>query len=344
MPEDARTSAGFAPRVKDLPGDALAGTVNAVVSVPSGMATAAMAGVNPVYGLYATVFAPTVGGLFASSQLMQIATTGASALAAGQAIAAFPAEQRASALFLLVLLSGLFLVAFGLLGAGKLVRYVSYPVMTAFLSGVAAALVMDQSAQFAGYTSEASTSLGAFVDLLLHVDEFSWNAVLIGSIALVTMIVLGRTPLANIASLIALVVPSLVAFWWQPEGVEIVNDVSEIPSGFPPFAVPDLTMLSPAWCSRPSPSRSSSRSRAPASARPSRTPTAPVLTPPATCWPRALATPPPASSTVCRQVARSARAPSTPRWAREAATPWCSTALPCSPSSWSPRAWSARSR
>lgn len=47
-------------RLTDLPGDALAGAVNAVVSVPSGMATAALAGVNPVYGLYATVVSPTM--------------------------------------------------------------------------------------------------------------------------------------------------------------------------------------------------------------------------------------------------------------------------------------------
>lgn len=62
----------YRPRMRDLPGDALAGGTNAVVSVPSGMATAALAGVNPVYGLYATVVAPTAGGFFASSQLMQL--------------------------------------------------------------------------------------------------------------------------------------------------------------------------------------------------------------------------------------------------------------------------------
>ena len=60
-------------RLKDLPGDALAGVVNAVVSVPSGMATAALAGVNPVYGLYATVVSPTVGSLVSSSHLLRAA-------------------------------------------------------------------------------------------------------------------------------------------------------------------------------------------------------------------------------------------------------------------------------
>ncbi|SNR87730.1 SulP family inorganic anion transporter [Blastococcus mobilis] len=231
-------------RLKDLPRDALAGVVNAVMSVPSAMATATIAGVNPVYGLYATVVSPPVGGLFASSQLMQIATTSASALAAGQAISAYPAEERGPALFLLVLIAGVLLLAFGLLRAGRLVRYISYPVTTAFLSGVAAVLVMDQAAQFAGYQTDRSTSLGSFVQLLLHVGEWSWRSVLVGSIALAIMIALGRTKLSNISSLVALVVPSVVVYLWQPANVRIVDDVSAIPSGLPPFALPDLSLLS----------------------------------------------------------------------------------------------------
>lgn len=243
MAEDDQTSAGWLPRLKNLPGDALAGVINAVMSVPSGMATAALAGVNPVYGLYATVVAPTVGGLFASSQLMQIATTGASALAAGQAVARFPEDQRAPALFVVVLLAGVFLVGFGILGAGKLVRYISYPVMTAFLSGVAAVLVMDQAAQLAGYSTTSDTSLGAFVELILNIDNFSWNAVLIGSIALAIMIGLSFTRLANTASLVALVIPTGLALWWQLSDVELVEDISEIPSGLIPVGVPDLSLI-----------------------------------------------------------------------------------------------------
>ncbi|MGC0251928.1 SulP family inorganic anion transporter [Pseudactinotalea sp. Z1748] len=245
MPETTADEPGPRSRLRSLASDALAGLTTAVVSVPSGMATAALAGVNPVYGLYATVVSPTVGGLFASSQLMQIATTGASALTAGQAIAAYPEEQRGPALFLLVGLAGLFLIGFGVVGAGRLVRYISYPVMTAFLSGVAAALLMDQAAQFAGYSSDWSITLGAFVDLLVSLHEVSWTTVAVGAIALALMVALARTPLANGASLVALVVPTVVAFWWRPEGVELVRDVSDIPTGLPPFALPDLTLLTP---------------------------------------------------------------------------------------------------
>lgn len=241
---EAASEGGIGRRLKDLPGDALAGVVNAVMSVPSAMATATIAGVNPVYGLYATVVSPPVGGLLASSQLMQIATTSASALATGQAIASYPADERATALFLLVGLAGLFLVAFGLLGAGTLMRYVSYPVTTAFLSGVAAVLVMDQSAQFVGYRTEGSTSLGSFVDLLLHVGEWSWRSIAVGTVALAIMVALGRTKLSNVSSLVALVVPAVVVYLWQPADVRIVDDVAEIPSGLPTFALPDLGLLS----------------------------------------------------------------------------------------------------
>src|SRR5918912_1344909 len=117
--------------------DVLAGLINAVVSVPDGLASAALAGVNPVYGLYTSIAAPIGGSLLVSAQLMQIATTSASALAARQAISGYPAEQRDHALFLLVVLVGVCLALFGVLRLGHLTRFVSHAVMTGFLIGVA---------------------------------------------------------------------------------------------------------------------------------------------------------------------------------------------------------------
>lgn len=50
--------------------DAVAALINAVVSVPDGLASAALTGVNPVYGLYTSVAAPIGGSLLTSAQLM----------------------------------------------------------------------------------------------------------------------------------------------------------------------------------------------------------------------------------------------------------------------------------
>src|SRR6478752_1372455 len=89
------------PRRSDLKRDALAGLPGAISSVPDGMAASVLAGVNPVHGLYASIFGPVGGGLTSSTRLMVITTTSAAALAAGSALAGVPEERRSEALFLL---------------------------------------------------------------------------------------------------------------------------------------------------------------------------------------------------------------------------------------------------
>src|SRR5262245_22974989 len=103
--------------------DVVAALVLAVASVPDGLASAALAGVNPIYGLYTSMAAPIAGGLLTSTQLMQVATTSAAALAAGAAIANLSGEARDQALFLLVVMIGLFQVVFGFLRLGRLTRF-----------------------------------------------------------------------------------------------------------------------------------------------------------------------------------------------------------------------------
>jgi len=110
--------------------DGIAGLNSAVSSVPDGMASGILAGVNPIYGLYACMMGPIAGGIFSSTRLMIIATTSAASLSAGQALGGLQAEARANALFLMVVLIGTLQVLFGLLRAGQLTRFVSYSVMT----------------------------------------------------------------------------------------------------------------------------------------------------------------------------------------------------------------------
>jgi sulfate permease, SulP family len=78
--------ASIRPERKSLKQDAIAGVPGAIGSVPDGMACAVLAGVNPIHGLYASFAAPIAGGLTASTRLMVITTTAASALAAGSAV------------------------------------------------------------------------------------------------------------------------------------------------------------------------------------------------------------------------------------------------------------------
>src|SRR4051812_2303189 len=233
-------------RVGTLRHDVVAGLINAVVSVPDGLASAALAGVNPVYGLYTSIAASIGGSLLVSAQLMQVATTSAAALAARQAIAGYPEAQRDQALFLLAVLTGLFLAVFGLLRLGRLVRFVSHAVMTGFLIGVAVVLILDQMAPLVGFSPQGGNEVVQFIDLLAHVTQWNVPTILTGLLALGIAFGLGRTRLAALSSLLALLVPSLLVALLGWEGVQRVVDVSPIPRGIPTPTLPNLALLSPA--------------------------------------------------------------------------------------------------
>jgi SulP family sulfate permease len=225
--------------------DIVAALVNAVVSVPDGQASEALAGVNPVFGLYTSIAGPIAGSALASAQLMQVATTSASAIAAAQAIAAYPEAERAPAMFLLVVLIGVALVLFGLLRLGRLVRFVSHAVMTGFLSGIAVVLVLDQLAPLVGARPTGANVVTQFVDLLAHSGAFDWPTVAVGLLALALAAGLARTRVATLSSLVALVVPTVLVALVGWHSVSLVADVSVIPRGIPMPSLPDVALLSP---------------------------------------------------------------------------------------------------
>ncbi|HKS72444.1 MAG TPA: SulP family inorganic anion transporter [Terriglobales bacterium] len=225
--------------------DVTAALINAVVSVPDGLAAAALAGVNPVYGLYTSVAAPICGSLLVSAQLMQIATTSASALVAGQVIAKYSPEQRDPALFLLVILTGLCLAVFSLLRLGRLVRWVSHAVMTGFLAGVAVVLILDQLGPLVGVASEGRNEIEQLLNLVARFGELNDRTLVTGTLALALMVVLNRTRMASFSSIAALVVPSLLVALLGWESVQRVVDVSPIPRGLPTPSIPDFSLVTP---------------------------------------------------------------------------------------------------
>jgi len=238
--------AGVAPQRSTLKADVLAGLPGAIGSVPDGMAASVLAGVNPVYGLYASFSGPIAGGLASSSQLMVITTTSASALAAGSALRAVPAADRSGALFLLTLLAGAAMILAGLAKLGRYVRFVPHSVMIGFLTGVAANIVCGQLADLTGVDAKGSTSVAKAIYVLFHPGEVSGASLLVGLVALATMVVAYRSRLRQVSALLALLVPSVivaVAGWTE---VALVRDGGAFPKGLPIPSLPELHYLSPA--------------------------------------------------------------------------------------------------
>jgi SulP family sulfate permease len=231
------------PSRRTLARDALAGVPGAIGSVPDGMASAVLVGVNPVYGLYASFVGPIGGGLTSSTQLMVISTTTAAALAAGSALGGLTSAARSNALFVLTLLAGALMVVAAIFRLGRFTRFVSVSVMTGFLSGVATNIVCGQLGDLLGVKANGSFALAKAWDVLTHLGAVDVVPALVGLSALALIVLASRTRISPFASVVALVIPTVLSL--GSSSVQRVEDVGEIPTGLPAPHLPDLGLISP---------------------------------------------------------------------------------------------------
>jgi SulP family sulfate permease len=180
--------------------DAVAGVPGAIASVPDGMASAVLVGVNPVYGLYASMAGPIGGGAAVSTRLMVVTTTTAAALAAGSTLGAFSGADRPEALFLLSALAGVLMIAAGIFRLGRFTRFVSVSVLTGFLSGVAVNIVLGQLGGLLGSPQKGSPAVVKAWNVITHPSDMSLTAAAVGVSALALMVRVSRTTVRSTAS------------------------------------------------------------------------------------------------------------------------------------------------
>src|SRR4051794_14189779 len=112
-------------RFERLRADAIAGLTLGIESVPDGLAGGLLASVNPVFGLNAYLVGTPAGALSTSSAFMAVQATGAMAMVIADVDAVHRAADADRALFTLAILTGLLIIAAGVLRFGRLLRFVS---------------------------------------------------------------------------------------------------------------------------------------------------------------------------------------------------------------------------
>lgn len=226
------------PRREHLKADLLAGLPGAISSVPDGMAASVLVGVSPVHGLYACTAGPVAGGLTSSTRLMVVTTTSAAALAAGSALSGVDPNQRPGALTLLTLLAGAVMVAAALLHAGRYTRFVSHSVMTGFLTGVSANIILGQIPNLLGVPAHGSTNLAKAINALSHPGAINLPSLLTGLAAGAIVALAARGRLAALGAIAAVVVPTVGVALLDASSVARVSDLGAIPRGVPTPSLP----------------------------------------------------------------------------------------------------------
>ena len=99
---------------RNLVPDLIAGFTTAVSSIPDSMASALLAGINPLTGLYTMIIATPLGALFTSSEAMHISTTSALSLAVASSLTGMSPDMKLQAVYMLALMVGVIQITLGL--------------------------------------------------------------------------------------------------------------------------------------------------------------------------------------------------------------------------------------
>ncbi len=228
--------------------DLTAGATLAFVALPQSMAYAMIAGVDPVYGLYAFMVGSIVGAIFGSSRHLQTGPTNASSIIVASSLIPFQEfENLPGLVFLLSLLSGGIQLLAGLLKLGNLTQFLSRSVLVGFIAGAGLLIAVNQLPHLLGIRGRSNESI---FDGIRHVAAELENtqpetmALGVGTILLVVVLnrISPKTPLgvAIIPSyLIAIMAAAAVVMVFRLDQ-QSVRVVGAIPGSLPPLSIPVL--------------------------------------------------------------------------------------------------------
>jgi len=174
--------------IGDLRHDVVAGLTVAIVALPLAMALAVASGVPPERGLYTAIVAGFLISLFGGSRFQIGGPTGAFVVVVFNVVETFGYDGLVQA----TLMAGGILIFFGLARFGSYIKYIPYPVVTGFTSGIAVIIFSSQIKELFGLDIEAVPS--DFVDKwVLYVERFNTiqsQTVAVAGLSLVLIIVL----------------------------------------------------------------------------------------------------------------------------------------------------------
>ena len=232
-------------RRQTLPGDLAAGAVLGIESVPDALARGVLAGVNPLAGLNAYLFGMLGGALFTATPLMAVQSTGALAVIVAD-VGLNENPDPARALFTLSMLTGVAMLAAGVLRLGKLLRYVSTAVLTGFLAALGINIVLSQLTTLTGYPSGGGGgAIARFLRMMTDLDQIDLPSTVVGVSTIVLVVVLTRTRLGPLGMVVAVLVGSGLAAVFAARGspVVLVGDLVDVQRALPVPVLPDLASI-----------------------------------------------------------------------------------------------------
>ncbi len=229
----------------DLSGDLSAGLTVGVMLIPQGMAYSMLAGLPPIYGLYAATFPLLLYAIFGTSRQLAVGPVAMVSLlivsGVGQ-LAEAGSKEFISMAILLALMVGVIQFLLGVLRLGFLVNFLSHPVISGFTSAAALIIGLNQLKHLLGLDIARNNHIHTIIlDAIERLGEINMPTFLLGMIGIGLILGLKKIRKSIPGPLVAVIVGiiSVVALGLHDQGVQIIK---EVPGGLPGFALPSITM------------------------------------------------------------------------------------------------------
>ena len=219
--------------------DVVSGIIVAIIALPLSIALAIASGVSPEQGLYTAIFAGFFISLFGGSRVNISGPTAAFATI----VAGIVATKGLSGLIVATLLAGLILIIMGICRLGTLIKFIPKSITVGFTAGIAITIVVGQIKDFLGLTFPSGVANIETIDKLTNVfsniSTINWLAFLVGGLSVVIMIIWAKSFKKIPATLIVVLIGSLVVSAFSLSVITI-GDAFEISSSLPKLSFPEI--------------------------------------------------------------------------------------------------------
>ena len=227
----------------------LAGIIVGIVALPLAIAFGIASGVTPEKGIITAIVAGLIVSVFGGSKVQIGGPTGAFIIIIYGIIQQYGFEG----LTIATLLAGVFLIMFGVLHLGTIIKYIPYPIVVGFTSGIALTIFTTQIKDLFGLTmaSVPSDFIEKWIAYFGAMPTIDWwsAAVGVGSVAVIALwpkmarynSVLKKLPGSLIAIIVMTIGALLLKQYMGVTSVETIGDRFSISNQLPGAQVPELT-------------------------------------------------------------------------------------------------------
>lgn len=222
--------------------DLVGGFTVGVMLIPQGMAYAYIADIPPVYGLYASIVPLLVYMLLGTSKYAAIGPAALTSLLVITGLTHAGITEEAeflNAVFVISILSGLIQVLMGVFQLGKIVNFISKPVLKGFIFGAALTIFLSQVKSATGIQLEANGSFNTLVELGNNISTLNIYTLLFSLFSIAYLFYMKRFSKRIPNQLIVMFVTLGGVYLFGMEQKEVAI-LGVIPEGLPSFFVPYL--------------------------------------------------------------------------------------------------------